>query len=108
MQLPTQDCASVFATAVNVGKQLEELDKRARNIIDAIRERHRRRAPGEVLPPPPPELLELQKKKEETIEWTFQAITRSLSPAGVQALQSFATNGSKSVTAGQNAGGGAQ
>jgi len=101
IKLAAAECATVLATSVNVTKQIEELDKRAKVIIDAVRQQHQQRAPGEVLPSPPTELLDLQQKKQDAIEFTFQTMTNALSSAGAQAVRSFAGYPSKIVTVGK-------
>ncbi len=101
MKLAAAECARVLATSVNVAIQIEELDKRAKAIIDAVRKQHQQRAPGEVLPPPPAELLDLQQKKQDAIEFTFQTMTNVLSSAGAQAVRSFAGHPLDIVTVGK-------
>lgn len=100
MALDDQSCAATLDASVRVVAQLANLDRRAQSIILEVRERHKQRAPGTVLPPPPAELVQLQSERERIVNQTAVGLNARLSPSAATTFRAFVGNRADRVSVG--------
>jgi len=84
--------APVRDAGLRLEPQLKAIDAEVKAVIDADHARHPRvLASPKDLPPVPPELLELQRKREQTIEYEVQSLKLALGAQQTAKLETFLT-----------------
>jgi len=88
--LDEAEAESMGRVATRMRAQVEPLDQRAQEIIQAARQQYPggRLQPGEIPPAPPAELADLQNQRDAAVRQAVRDLERELGPAGLARLES--------------------
>lgn len=84
--LTDSDTQALFSFAVDLDKQITEIDDQAREIIQGVRNKHHR---GDHVPPPPPQLEVLQQRKTILLKSAVDQLNLVLSHDGATDVQNY-------------------
>lgn len=83
LQLSSQHFTKVKNTALDCVRQMQIIDEQAKQIIEAVKSKHKGApmgSPNAMVPPPPPELLILEERRRSVVLTAADSIATAIGP----------------------------